>query len=288
MSDYRMVIDSACDIEASLLEKWGFTGVDLKVLNKNTEEEHRSGELDINEFYANMKAGTVYVTSAPNTEDYLDAYEKILSDGSDVLCITISSSLSGSCQSATIAASECAEKYPDRKVIVVDSLSGSAGEGMLAYFAYQNKEKGMSIEENAADLRSKCDKIAHIIAVDDLQYLKRGGRISSTSAMAATVLGIKPIIKIDSKGALETFQKVRGWKKALATQVEQYMDNAVDPQNGIYFISHSDRLEDALQLEKLLEEKTGRKAELITSIGSLIGSHLGPGALVLFFITKER
>lgn len=288
MNDYVIFTDSACDISAAVLESWGARFCSLQFKFDGDDTLYSNNDLDADVFYARMRAGGVAKTSAINSETFRIAFEAALKEGKDVLYIGFSSALSATYTAGRIAAEELREAYPERRLLSVDSLSGSAGEGLLVYLAVKEKEKGKSIEEVAAFAEQMRTKICHVVTVNDLVYLKRGGRISPTVAFVGNALGLKPMIYVTEEGKLETFAKARGRKKAMATMVERYGALAEDAANGTVFISHAACADEARALADTLKATYGVSVALVTDIGPVIGAHVGPGGLVLLFVGKSR
>lgn len=288
MNDFVVYTDSGCDITPEILAQWGVAWSSLSFLFEDEEVEYTSQDMSVKEFYDRMRAGASAKTAAVNIGTFQDAFERILQQGKDILYIGFSSALSTTVNSAAIAAKQLAAQYPERKVIVVDSLCASAGQGMLVYFAAQKRDEGATIEETTAYLEGMKLSIAHWVTVDDLEYLKRGGRISPTVAFVGNALGLKPQIHVDNSGSLVSVSKVRGRKKSVAALADKYGELAKDPNSGVVFISHSDCEEDAKMLADLIEERYGVSTQIITYIGTVIGAHTGPGTVALFFVAKER
>ena len=288
MNDYEIVTDSSCDIMPELLQLWGVCYASLTVKFDGDEESFSNYDMPFPEFYDKMRKGRVARTSAVNIESFKQVFEPIVKAGKDVLYIGFSSGMSTTVNSGTIAAAELAELYPERKIVTVDTLAASAGLGLLVYLAVQTKKRGATLEETAKFVEDTRLQICHWVTVDDLVYLKRGGRVSATAAFVSGVLNIKPVLRVDNDGRLETMFKARGRRAALKTMADQYEKYASDPEHGTVFISHGDSPEDAHVLGQMLAERFGVKAELISYIGPVIGSHAGPGTVSLFFVGKER
>lgn len=288
MNQYVIMTDSACDVRPELLDQWNVKSVDITFTKDDEPEFYTNRDIPVSQFYEMMRSGVVFRTAAVNPVAYEKAFEEVLRQGHDILYVGFSSALSTTVNSAKITAKELSEQYPNQKITVIDSLGASAGHGLLLYFAVQMRDAGASLEEVTSGLEDKIPSICHWFTVDDLQYLKRGGRIGATAAMVAGVLNVKPILHLDDEGKIVSVSKTRGRKKAIQTLFERYEELAKAPEDGPYFISHGDCYEDALLLENLLEQKFGHKAELITYIGPAIGSHSGPGTLALFFEGKHR
>ena len=287
MDNYVIMTDTGCDIEFETLREWG---VGFKGLTFHFEDgiEHPEGGMSKSDFYARMRAGEVSKTSAVNSQSFKELFEEALRDGRDVLYIGFSSGISATSSSAQMAAKELAEEYPDRKIIAIDTLAASAGQGLILHYAVEKKAAGASIEENAEYIRGLILKVAHWFTVDDLVYLKRGGRVSAAAAFAGGVLGIKPVLHVDDEGHLINMMKVRGRTQSLRAIAKKYVETALDPKDGIYYISHGDCIDDARELESMIVAEGGSKCALITEIGMIIGSHAGPGTIALFFLASER
>jgi len=286
MSDYVIMSDTGCDIEFDMLREWGvgFRGLSFHF---EGDIEHPEGEMPKSEFYARMRAGEVSKTSAVNSQSFKELFEEALKDGHDILYIGFSSGISATSSSAEMAANELREEYPDRKIVTIDTLCASAGEGLILHYAVEKKNEGADIEENAEYVRSLIPNLAHWFTVEDLVYLKRGGRVSAAAAFAGGVLGIKPVLHVDDEGRLVNMMKVRGRDQSLKTIAKKYIETAQDPK-GIYYISHGDCLDDAKKLESMIEAEGGGKCALFTGIGTIIGSHAGPGTIALFFLASGR
>ena len=288
MNEYVIVTDSACDLKPALLAELGVPSKELTFRFNDSDREYSNSELPTSEFYAKMKAGGIAKTAAVNTEGFSEVFTPALQAGKDVLYLGFSSGLSTTFNSARLAANQLSEQYPDRKITVVDTLSASAGFGMLVYLAVQKKNAGASMDEVAAYVEELKWKLCHWFTVDDLVYLKRGGRISPTVAFVGNVLGIKPVLHMDNEGHLINMFKVRGRKTAVAALADQYDKLAVTPAEGTVFISHADCMADAEELASILKTRHGVSVQIITDVGPVIGAHSGPGTLALFFVGKER
>ena len=238
--------------------------------------------------YSYLRSGKVLTTAQINTETWKQEFSALLDAGHDVLCIAFSSGLSGTCLAAKQAAESLADKYPDRKLIVVDSLAASLGEGLLVDYALRNRDAGMSLEENAAWVEEHCQNIAHWFTVDDLIFLLRGGRVSAASAYIGSMLKIKPVLDVDAEGHLIPREKVQGRKRSIRKLFEHAKAEAVDIANQRVFISHGDCEEDANLLAGMLRDELGVKDITIGYIGPIIGSHSGPGTLAVFFYAEKR
>ena len=284
--NYVLITDSACDILPGLLEEWKVEMIPLAYLFTDTGREQMDHEQPIGEFYKAMRDGRIAKTSSVNEDRFYNAFTPILEAGKDVLYLAFSSGLSVTCENARKVAAALQEKYPERKIVVIDSLAASAGQGLFVYLAVQNRDKGMDLEENVKALEADVLHVCHWFTVDDLVYLKRGGRVSRTTALLGTALNVKPVLHVDNEGHLIKMTQVRGRKKSIRRMAEK-LGETILPESPI-FISHGDCIEDAELLKEILKNEYGKEVQLITWIGSVIGAHSGPGTLALFFMGTER
>ena len=240
------------------------------------------------EFYKKMRDGHTVKTSAVNVDVFLEAFEKVLKEGKDILYLALSTALSGTYSAGCVAAKELCEKYPERRITVIDSLCGSAGLGLLVYMTAKKRDEGADLDA-AADFAEKTKlTIGHWFTVDDLVYLRRGGRISPTAAVVGGLLGIKPVLHMDDEGHLVSFSKARGRKASLQALVQQMAETAVEPEEQTVFICHGDCIDDAEYTASLIREKTGAKTVIINYVGPVIGAHTGPGVISIFFLGTHR
>ena len=288
MNQYVILTDSACDITKEILDSWNVGFVSLTFKFTDSDIEYRNSDMPVEQFYSEMRAGRVAKTAAINVDTFIDLFEKELEKGNDILHIGFSSGLSSTYNAARMAGEQLKEKYPDRKIITVDSLAASAGQGLLVYLTVQKKNEGASIEEAAEYAKGLVPHICHWFTVDDLVYLKRGGRVSATAAFFGNALGIKPVMHVDDEGHLVPVTKVRGRRTSIATMADMYTELAEDLTGGTVFISHGDCINDAELLAKMLKDKHGVDVQIITSVGTVIGAHSGPGTLALFFVGKHK
>ncbi len=288
MSNYVIFADSSCDFSSEMLAERGVYSAPLSFRFDDSPEEYTNNGMNIKDFYDKMRAGGVAKTSAVNSETFAVEFEKILKDGKDILYIGFSSGLSTTYNSARIAAEQLKDSYPDRKIIVVDTLAASAGIALLIDMVIEKKNSGATIEEAAKFAEDNKMKICHWFTVDDLIYLKRGGRISPAAAFFGNMIGIKPVLHVDNDGHLINVLKVRGRKTSITTLADKYGELCDDEGNKIVYISHGDCLADAEELGKIIKEKYGAETKLITNVGTVIGAHSGPGTIALFFVGKER
>lgn len=288
MHDYVIFVDSACDISCDLLNEWGVKYCSLSLVFNDDPKEYSDHEIPASEFYNKMRNGAQPKTSAANMGKFFDAFESIVSDEKDILYLGFSSGLSATCNFAREAAEEIMAQYEGSKIVVVDSLCASAGYGLLLKLLVDKKAAGASIDELADYAENTKLNVCHWFTVDDLKYLKAGGRISATTALVGGMLNIKPVMKMDNNGKLISVSKVRGRRAALKAIADLYSETALDKKDGIVFISHGDCIEDANSLADMLKENSGATVQITTYVGPVIGSHSGPGTLALFFLANER
>ena len=287
MYPYQIITDSGCDLSAEGYAELNIRCVPLTVEFKGEAHDDRNDD-SLKDFYNGLRAGEVARTSAVNPETWKDAMKPYLEAGRDVLVLPFSSGLSTTAQSAQIAADELSEEYPGRKILVADTLCASMGQGLLVWYACGLRDKGMSIEEVHGWVEENKLHLCHWFTVDDLFFLKRGGRISGATALVGTMLNIKPVLHVDSEGHLVSVSKARGRKAAIEAMAKKVAELGEGFDNSTMFISHGDCREDAEYLAKLLLEKYGAKEVLINYVGAVIGSHSGPGTLALFFLGNKR
>lgn len=288
MNDYIIFTDSCCDISPELLAQWGVPYANMTFSFDGEEKEYISTDISNKEFYDRMRHGAHARTAAINAATFADAFTPILESGKDILYIAFSSGLSTTFNSAHMAVEELKDAYPERKILIVDTLAASAGGGLMVYMALNKKSEGVSLEENAAYIESLVPQHCIWFTVDDLEYLKRGGRVSPLVAFAGGVLGIKPVLQMDEEGHLVKVSTARGRKKAIEALANKYAELSYEEKNTPVFISHAECEEDAKALAEILNQKHGVEVTLITEIGPVIGSHAGPGTIALFFIGKHR
>ncbi|MER2056139.1 MAG: DegV family protein [Clostridia bacterium] len=285
-ASYAMITDSACDILPEKLKEWDVELIRLPYLFTDDGKEHLDQDQPMHEFYNEMRDGRVAKTSGINEDTFQNVFSSCLEAGKDILYLAFSSGLSVTCENAKKVAAQLSEQYPDRKIRVVDSLCASAGQGLFVYLAVKNRDKGMSLDENADAMEADKLHLCHWFTVEDLKYLKRGGRISAATALLGTALNVKPVLHVDNEGHLIKMIQTHGRKKSIRKMAEKLGETILE--DTPIFISHGDCPEDAQLLAKIIREEYGREVELITLIGSVIGAHAGPGTLALFFRGTER
>ena len=281
-----MITDSACDIMPEKLAEWGVELIRMPYLFTDDGAEKLDHDQPIREFYDEMRGGRVAKTSSLNVSIFTDAFAPFLEAGKDIIYLAFSSGLSVTCDNGKKAAESMMKKYPDRKIRVVDSLAASGGEGLFVYLAVMNRDKGLTLDENAEALEADKLHVCHWFTVEDLKYLKRGGRVSAATALLGTALNVKPVLHVDNEGHLIKMTQVHGRKKSIRTMADKLAGSILD--GSPIFISHGDCPEDAEKLKEIIEGEFNRKVDLITNIGSVIGAHSGPGTLALFFRGTER
>ena len=288
MRDYVIFVDSACDISCDLLNEWGVKFCSLSLAFSDDPNEYQDHEIPKSEFYHKMREGSIPKTSAANMGKFYDAFEDIAKEGKDILYLGFSSGLSATVNFAREAATEIMEQYEGCNIVVVDSLCASAGYGLLLKLLVDKKNEGLPIDDLATFAENTKMNIMHWFTVDDLKYLKAGGRISATTALVGGMLNIKPVMKVDENGKLVSVSKARGRKAALKMLADMYNQTAINKKDGMVYISHGDCIDDANMLADMLRESSGATVDLTTYVGPVIGSHSGPGTLALFFLVNER
>lgn len=287
MRDYVITVNSTVDLPKNWLEERNVPVIPLKYTIDNETYTDMEG-LSAKEFFAKLREGKMAVTSQINPEEARAQLEPFLKEGKDILHLGFSSGLSGTYNSMRIAGEELQEEYPEAKIIIIDTLCACLGEGLLLYKTLQQKAAGKTIEETAQWVEENKLHICHNVTVDDLFHLHRGGRISKTSAVLGSVVQIKPIIHMDENGKLQVVGKERGRKKSLNKIVNMAEEQIKGWDNDIAMITHGDCLEDAEYVAKLVRERLGIENILINNIGTVIGSHTGPGVVAVFVMGNKR
>ena len=290
MREYKILTDSTTDLSPQLVAQTGVTVLPMTytIGEKSYRNDPEETDLSSGDFYDMLRGGAMSTTSQINVETFREVAGKMARDGFDVLYVGFSSGLSGTFNSARIAFEDLSAEYPEHKFLAVDSLCASMGEGLLVYHAAQQQKAGRSIEETARWLEENKLHLAHWFTVDDLNHLKRGGRVSGAAAFFGTMLNIKPVLHVDDAGHLIPMEKARGRKASLDALVAHMEKDAVDPASQTVFISHGDCRADAEYVADLVREKFGKQDIRIHSIGPVIGSHSGPGTVALFYLGRTR
>ena len=286
MNEFVIITDSSSDLPAAVAEELGVKVIPLEV---NMEGNIRlNDQIDIKEFYAYLRAKHGAKTSALNIDRLTEVFEPYLAEGKDVLYIAFSSGLSATYMAGKNAAEDLAEKYTDAKVVVVDSLCASLGQGLIVKLAVDKKNTGANIEEVAAYVEEIKPNLAHWFTVEDLFFLKRGGRVSAATAVVGTMLQIKPVLHVDDEGKLVSMDKARGRQGSLKMLCDKMKSSAIEPEKQTVYISHGDCIEDAHYLADRIRNELGIGHVEINFVGPVIGAHSGPGTLALFFLGSER
>ena len=284
---YILMSDSTCDLPAELYSQLG-----VKILKLSFEidgQSHSDGDMDYHEFYDKMRNGSLTKTSQISPAQAEAAFEKQIKTGLDILYLSFSSGLSGTFNSACMARDNLLDKYPDARIVCIDSLCASTGEGLLLYKAWEKMCEGYDIDELARWIEENKLHVCHLFTVDDLVYLQRGGRISKVTAVAGAILGIKPILHVDDEGRLVAIGKVRGRKQSLNKIIDLMCERIEGYENPVIGISHGDCWGDADYIAELARRKLGQETKVITSyVGTVIGAHSGPGTLAFFFMGDKR
>ena len=287
MNKYVIVTDSSSDLTSDIINDPEVVYLQLDVL-MDGEASKANCDVDIKDFYAKLRAKKNATTSAVNIDKFIETFEKYLADGYDVLYLGFSSGLSGTFNAGFVAAKELSEKYPERKVFAVDTLAASLGEGLLVYYAFKMKQDGADIESVRDYVEENKLKLCHWFTVDDLFFLKRGGRINAATAIVGSMLSIKPVLHVDNKGRLISVSKARGRRAALDALFDKMKETAIEPEKQVVFISHGDCVEDAQYLADRIKTELGSPEVRIGYVGPVIGAHSGPGTIALFYLGCER
>ena len=288
MSNYVILTDSGTDFTKEMIEELDVELLDLWVTREN-EEPVPNSSLDLSEFYAFLREKKSASTAAVNIDSFIEIMTPILEAGKDILYLGFSSGLSSTYASGKVAADELMEKYPDRKIYTVDTLAASLGQGLLVYLAAKRRLAGESIEAVRDFVENNKLNLCHWFTIDDLFFLKRGGRVSGATAVVGTMLGIKPVMHVDNEGHLINVAKARGRRAAVDALFDKAKNTMIGERaNSSVFISHGDCIEDAEYLAERIKNEIGVKEVRIAYVGSVIGSHSGPGTLALFFLGSER
>ena len=288
MASYQIISDSCCDFTAKQYTENNVLCVPLSVIYNGQAHDNFSDEASVKAFYDTLRTGVTASTSAVNPEGWTKAMEPVLKEGKDLLVFAFTSALSATYQSLVIAADELREKYPERKINIVDTLCAALGQGLLVWYACRKRDDGLSLDELTAWVEENKHHVCHWVTVDDLSHLKRGGRISATTALVGTMLNIKPIIHVDAEGRLVNVGKCRGRKAATEFIASKVSELGAGFDNSTVFVAHGDCPEDAAALAEILKEKHGVKEVITGYVGPVIGAHTGPGVLVVFFMGNNR
>lgn len=283
MKEFVIITDSTTDLPKSYYQEKGVPVISLSYMMDGVTYEDMNG-LSGKEFFDRIRAGSMPTTSQINSEQAKDVFEPFLKEGKDILYIGFTSGLSGSYNSVRIAAEELKEEYPECEIITLDSLCASMGEGLLLYKAVELKEQGKTLSEIATWVEENKLNICHDVTIDDLHHLHRGGRVSKASAVVGSIIKIKPMIHVDAEGKLIVIGKERGRRKAMLSLVDRMEEKSKGFSNDVVMIVHGDVEEDAAFLKNEIQERFGIQNIIINGIGSVIGSHTGPGVISIFYM----
>ena len=290
MSDFIILTDSSADLSAEMAQELDVQVIPLSFIMKGRtyRDFPDNREMDPHLFYEALRQGEEATTAAVNVGQYTEALEPLLQAGKDVLILAFSSGLSTTYNSSRLAVEELREKYPERKLYTVDTLCASLGQGLLVWYAAKARERGGTIEEVRDWVEDRKLNLCHQFTVDDLHFLKRGGRISAATALVGSVLQVKPVLHVDNEGHLVNIGKVRGRQAALKALVDRMEATAIDSGSLTVFISHGDCLEDAQTVAGMVKKRFGVQNICINYVGPVIGAHSGPGTVALFYIGTNR
>lgn len=290
MSDYALFSDSTLDLTPELCEKYDITVIPMTVTVEGKSYKYNVDEKELccAEFYEKLKGGAACSTSQINYKDFKDSFEPVLKDGRDILYICFTSGLSSTFSTCNIAVNDLKEKYPERRIIVVDSLSASIGEGVLVLNAAKMRHNGTDIDTLAKWLEDNRTRVCHWFVVEDLDQLKRGGRISPTAAAFGKALGIRPLLSVDLNGKLTAVAKIRGQQKVYSEIVSRLISDGTDTQEQTIIVGHANCPEKAMELKKIIKDKKLVKHIVIANVGPIIGAHVGSGMLALAFMGERK
>lgn len=287
MKDYIIVTDSCIDMTEEMASALGISVVQLDVVAEGKEPK-ANNEVNIKEVYNDLRAKVKISTAAVSIGRFTDHFEPLLAAGNDILYLGFSSGLSSTFASGKVALEELKERYPERTMYAVDTLCASMGQGLIVYYACKKKEAGASIEEVRDWVEERKLNLCHWFTIDDLFFLKRGGRVSAATAVIGTMLTIKPVMHVDNAGKLINVSKVRSRKASVDALFEKMKATYIPEENSVAFISHGDCIDDAEYLANRIKTELGIETVEISYVGPVIGSHSGPGTLALFYLGTER
>ena len=290
MRKFKIVTDSACDLPNDLVKELDLTvlPLTLTVGEKNFANHPDERDIACKDFYDMMRNGAVATTAAVSIGVFEEAFRELTADGSDLLYLGFSSGLSATWHSGHLAAQTVMEERENVKILTVDTLCASLGQGMFVYLVAKKADEGGSIEEIKEYAENLVQHLCHSFTVDDLVYLKRGGRVSAATALVGGLLNIKPVLHVDSEGHLVSIGKSRGRKASIMALTDYIKGRELPETKEIAFICHGDCIEDANLLSDILKNNLGFKEVIIGYTGPVIGAHSGPGTLALFFVGGNR
>ena len=290
MNDYQIITDSTSDLTQEMVDELGVDVIPMDfTIGTDTYKDYPDDRsISPHNFYRRISAGEVSTTNQISMATFTETFEPYLRAGKDVLYLGFSSGLSGTYNNSVLVARELAEKYPEQKIYAVDTLCAAFGEGLLVWHAVQKKREGGSIDEVKEWTEQNRCRLHHWFTVDDLNHLKRGGRISGAAALMGTMLGIKPVLHVDEEGHLILIDKVRGRRQALEDMVKHMELTSENAKDQMVFISHGDSPEGAEYVKQLVGQKFGTTQFAIAPVGPVIGAHTGTGIVELFYLGKDR
>lgn len=289
MADYIIMTDSSADLPSDYLKDNNIYSVSLKYTLEGVEYAN-DDEVAAKSFYSKVRNGSMPTTSQVNPQEAKEKFDEVVKLSKNILCLSFSSGLSGTFNSFRLAAEEIMDEDDTINIIVIDSLCASLGQGLFVHKALENKNAGLSMEDNADWLEKHKSNFVHAFTVDDLNHLYRGGRLSKVAAVVGTLISLKPVLQVDDEGHLMNMFNVRGRKKSLNALVDYMEKNigAYRDENDIVFISHGDNIEDARYVADEVKKRFGIEKFLINPIGPTIGAHAGPDTIALFFMGDHR
>ena len=288
MRDFIILTDSSADLTAEQYKALGVRTVELGVILEGADPIPNC-DVDVKDFYTKLRNKITTTTSAASIEQFITVFEELLAkEDVDLLYLGFSSGLSGTFNAGAVAARELSEKYPDRKIYAIDTLCASLGQGLLVYLACQKKKSGADIDAVRAYVEENKLNLCHWFTVDDLFFLKRGGRVSAATAVVGSLLNIKPVLHVDNAGKLINVAKARGRRAAIDMMFEKTRATILPNVNDVIYICHGDCIEDAEYLANRVRNELGIQDVMIGYTGPVIGSHSGPGTLAIFYLGNER
>lgn len=287
---YVIITDSCANLTDEMIEQFniGVLPLSFHVNGEEYKSYEQGKKSDLKKFYEMMRNKEAITTSLISPDQFVQFFTKYLEAGQDVLYVGFSSALSGTYQSSTIAAEDLREAFPERKIVTIDSLCASAGQGLLVYYACLMQEEGKSMEEVKAWVEDNRLRSCHWFTCDDLFFLKRGGRVSASAAVLGSLLQVKPVMHVTDEGKLAVFSKARGRKQAMQSLVKHMEETVENPEEQVIIITHGDCEDEALAIKKMVEEKFTVKEVIVTYLDPVIGAHAGPGTLALFYMGSNR
>lgn len=287
---YRIITDSCANLPAELARRLELTVIPLEYTMDGTVHQISPDvtDADYKDFYAKMRDGKVAKTAMANGETHRGMFEEILRGGEDILYIGFSSALSGTVRSVKATLDALAEKYPERRAVTVDSLAAAMGEGLLVTYAAIMRQRGKSLDEVASWLEDNKLRLCHLFTVDDLKYLRRGGRISGATALIGSMLQIKPLMHVDNEGRLVAFGKVRGRRNSVSSLLKRMEETIVKPSEQVIYVIHGDCEDEARAIVSEIKERFHPRAVVLNYVDMVIGAHSGPGTLAIFFLATKR